>query len=155
MKPDEKNLFTKKDSQIYALANRSLRLLDFWGKEYNFQIPFAEEEDLCFVTERSPEEQAKRVMSDKKGTPEEFVARDYADLENDFNFVKKLNEKIAISHAQLMDRLPTVEEMNVLIGVMEEISADNKEFYKKHDKEYRLANARLLKDAALKITGAK
>jgi hypothetical protein len=151
---DEKDFKIEKlqGDSMKQIANRTQRLIEFWNKEYQIEIPKLGE---VLVTKINPEDYARRIMTGKEEINIfEALARDFAIFEKDFSFVKHLNEEMSISHSQLLEHLPTVEEMDALIKIAQEKDEKDEAFFKSAKKSERLKVMQMLKTAALKLKGA-
>ena len=81
------------------------------------------------------------------------IAHDYADLENDFNYVKDINTSMAVRFEEVWACLPTTTEIDALIKVMEEIKEDDEEFYCTAKKSNRLPKIKKLRSAMAHAMG--
>jgi hypothetical protein len=64
------------------------------------------------------------------------ISKDFADLENDFNYIKDINSYVAIRYAEIWELLPTMTELDLLLEGMNAI--DDQEFYNIASKEDRI-----------------
>lgn len=75
------------------------------------------------------------------------LAREWADLENDFNYIKELNTFIATRHEEVWDCMPTLTEIDELIKTVEDANPDAKEFFCTDKKENRILKLKKLRSA--------
>ena len=75
------------------------------------------------------------------------IAREFADLENDFNHIKDINTYVSTRYAEVWDCLPSLPEVDELIKLVESKDAADHAFFTTDTKEARLAKLKKLQTA--------
>ena len=151
MEEDQMKILKNDSVSMKQMAFRAQNLLTFWNTEYKIDIPMVND---TLATKISQEEYAKRIFMTTDANAYEMIARDFAAFEKDFAFIKYLNYEMSLSHQQILNNLPTVEEMDCLIEVVNSKDEKDEMFFKSQKKNERLKVMQLLKTAALKLKGA-
>lgn len=76
----------------------------------------------------------------------ENIAHEFADLENDFNYVKELNTYTSKRYQQVWDVLPSVQELDLLIKLVSE-HAEDETFFTIGTKDERIKKLLMLRNA--------
>ena len=83
------------------------------------------------------------------------VAREWADLENDYNYIKELNTYVSTRHQEVWDCLPTLQEIDTLIQAIEEHSEEDQTYFSTRTKDKSVAAIKKLRGAIAKSMGAR
>jgi hypothetical protein len=81
----------------------------------------------------------------------DMVARNYADLENDFEFIKEVSKFTAARYTEVIECLPSLVEIDSLINLLEEIEPSDKSVWITGTKEDRMKKLRKLKSAIVAL----
>lgn len=83
------------------------------------------------------------------------LAKEYADLENDFNYIKDLNTAMATRYEEVWDCLPSVTEIDAILKDIEGRPAEDFEFFCTAKKEDRIKKIKKLRSAIAHMMGNK
>lgn len=75
------------------------------------------------------------------------IGRDFADLENDFEYTKETAQFTACRYEEFVDVLPTMQEIEKLLTAMELIPENDKKFWLTENKTDRIKKIRKLSTA--------
>ena len=124
----------KTSTQLQKIKNRADDLVQRWRREYGVEI-------------------------DEKAMKK--IAFEYADLENDFEFVKETSRSVAVRYEEVSSCFPTLTEMDALISIVESLAPESKEdrmsiyppFFSRGPKEERLQKLKKLRSAIKAMEG--
>lgn len=85
----------------------------------------------------------------------EELSREWADLENDFNYIKDINTGIATRHEEVWDCMPSLTEIDAIIKKVNATKEDNHEFFCTGKKADRIAKLKKLRSAIAFSMGNK
>lgn len=83
------------------------------------------------------------------------IAREWADLENDFNYLKEINTFMATRYEEVFDCLPSLPEIDELIQSVEWRDPNTDAYFCTAPKDQRLAKLKKLRSAIAHSMGNK
>jgi hypothetical protein len=83
------------------------------------------------------------------------LAAEFADLENDFNYIKDLNTSMAVRYEEVWDCLPSLTEVDALLRVVYAFPEEDASFFCTATKEDRLKKLKKLRSAIAHAMGNK